>query len=167
MSDVAWLTPEERAAWLAAAALVVKLPYALDTQLQADAGLSFFDYMVLAVLSEQPDRSLQMSDIARFTSASLSRLSHAATRLERQGFLTRTRLPGSGRPTLARLTDAGWEKVVATAPGHVGRVRELLVDAVTPEQLHALRTISETVLDRIDPDAPYPGRDPETRGPAC
>jgi DNA-binding MarR family transcriptional regulator len=156
MSDAAWLTPEERAAWLATSALMVKLPAALDSQLYADAGISFFDYMVLAVLSEQPDHSLQMSEIARFVSGSLSRLSHAAGRLERQGLLTRTRLPGSGRPTLARLTEAGWDKVVATAPGHVARVRELLIDAVAPGQLAALQGIGEIVLGRIDPEDSCP-----------
>jgi hypothetical protein len=63
-----WLNVDERVAWLSAAALVIKLPAALDAQLQADAGLGFFEYMVLAVLSEQPDHTLQMSQIASLAS---------------------------------------------------------------------------------------------------
>ena len=118
-----WLSPAEQTAWLGAAALMMRLPAALDTQLQEDSGLSFFEYMVLAVLSEQPDCSLQMSDIAHATSASLSRLSHTVGRLEKQGFVIRKRIAGPGRSTRAVLTDAGNAKVESAAPGHVRRVR--------------------------------------------
>lgn len=149
---VPWLSPDERQAWLAVAALMMKLPSALDTQLEHDAGLSFFEYMVMAILSEQDDHSLQMSEIAAGVSASLSRLSHTAKRLEQQGFLTRARTAGPGRRTIATLTPAGYEKVTQAAPGHVARVRELLIDAVTPEQLIALQAVGRAVLHRIDPD---------------
>lgn len=148
-----WLNADERAAWLAVAALIVKLPAELDAQLQRDAGLSFFEYMVMAVLSEQPDRSLQMSEIARLASASLSRLSHTAKRLERQGYLRRTRCGGPGRRTTATLTQAGFDKVAEAAPGHVATVRRVLVDAVDPGELETLRVVGGAVLARIDPDA--------------
>ncbi|WP_242494908.1 MarR family winged helix-turn-helix transcriptional regulator [Nocardioides zhouii] len=146
-----WLSDDELAGWMAAAALLIKLPGALDAQLQSEQGLTFFEYMVLAVLSERDDRTLQMSDIAAATSSSLSRLSHVVKRLEAQGLLRRERIPGAGRRTNAVLTDAGWVKVVAAAPGHVARVRHLLVDAVAADDLAALRRISETVIERIDP----------------
>lgn len=146
-----WLSDDERAVWMAAAALLIKLPGALDAQLQAEQGLTFFEYMVLAVLSERDDRTLQMSDIATATSSSLSRLSHVVKRLEAQGLLRRERIPGAGRRTNAVLTDAGHAKVVEAAPGHVARVRHLLVDAVAADDLAALRRISETVVERIDP----------------
>ncbi len=148
--EVRWLSEAERDAWLAVAGLTVKLPAALDAQLQSDAGLSFFEYMVLAVLSEQPDRSMQMSDIAAFASASLSRLSHTATRLERQGLITRKQVPGHGRRTQATLTDAGMEKVRAAAPQHVMHVRKLLIDGLTVEDLAALARIGTETLRRIE-----------------
>lgn len=151
-ADAPWLDADEEEAWLGAAALMVRLPSALDAQLQAESGLSFFEYMALAVLSEQESRSLQMSDIARATSGSLSRLSHTIGRLEKQGLVTRSRLPGAGRRTEARLTDAGYAKVVAAAPGHVRRVRELLIDAVPAEHLRVLGEVGRTVIQRIDPD---------------
>ena len=59
-----WLSPQERAAWLSLVGVMVKLPAALDAQLQRDAGLSYFEYMVLAMLSAQPDRTLRMSELA-------------------------------------------------------------------------------------------------------
>ena len=150
--EVKWLSEDERAAWLAISALTIKLPGALDAQLQADAGLSFFEYMVLAVLSEQSDRTMQMSDIAAFASASLSRLSHTATRLEKQGLITRRQVPGHGRRTEAVLTDAGYEKVLRSAPGHVMHVRHLLIDDLSAGDLAALTRIGRQALRRIEGD---------------
>lgn len=147
-----WLSPQEREAWLATSALMVTLPAALDAQLQRDADLSFFEYMVLAVLAEQPDRTMQMSDIAAFASGSLSRLSHTAKRLERDGYLTRCKVPGPGRRTHATLTDAGHAKVVRTAPGHVAEVRRLLVDNVAPDDLAVLARVGKAITRRLDVD---------------
>lgn len=111
----------------------------------------------MSVLSERPDRSMRMSDLARLASSSLSRLSHAASRLEKQGFLERSRLPGgAGRRTMATLTDAGMDKVVEAAPGHAADVRELLIDVVEPEHLPMLRAVGESVVGRIDPDLGCP-----------
>jgi len=146
----AWLTPDERAAWLALAGMVVRLPAALDAQLQRDAGLSFYEYMVMAMLSEQPDWTLRMTELAGLTNGSLSRLSHVATRLEASGWIRRERCPEDGRATNAVLTEGGFAKVVATAPGHVGAVRSLVIDAVAPGQLGQLRDIGGVVLARVD-----------------
>jgi MarR family protein len=76
----------------------------LDAQLQRDAGLTFFDYMVLALLSGQPGWTMRVSALAAAISASLSRLSHVASRLEARGYFTRQRCPGPGRATSATLT---------------------------------------------------------------
>jgi DNA-binding MarR family transcriptional regulator len=179
-ADARWLTDSELAAWLALAEMVIKLPAALDSQLQRDAGISHFEYMVLAGLSEAPGRSLRMSDLAMFANGSLSRLSHVVKRLEQRGWVRREACPSDGRYTNALLTDEGYAKVVATAPGHVDRVRALVVDALTPEQLGQLRTIGEAVLRRVDPEGcdpegcdpersePWPGRRARTgRTPGC
>jgi DNA-binding MarR family transcriptional regulator len=150
-----WLTPSERAAWVAMAAMMIKLPAALDQQMQRDADLTFFEYMVLAMLSESPQLTQRMSDLAALTSASPSRLSHVASRLERAGFLARQRCPGRGRSTNAVLTDAGCAKVVAAAPAHVAAVREYFIDALTPDQLSTLSDIAGQVRLRLDPDGPW------------
>jgi DNA-binding MarR family transcriptional regulator len=146
-----WLGPDERATWLALAGVLEMLPGALDGQLQRDAGLTFFEYMVLAMLSEQPDRTLRMSQLAAVTNGSLSRLSHVATRLEKQGYLRRVASAQDRRATDAVLTGDGWDKVVATAPGHVEWVRTLVIDPLSPAQQSQLRTIGERILSAIDP----------------
>jgi len=148
-----WLTPEEREAWLSIVRLAGRLPAVLDAQLERDAKLNFFEYTVLAMLSEQTTRSLRMSELAAVTSASLSRLSNVAKRLERQGYLRRQADPDDGRCTLAVLTDAGMAKVVETAPGHVTAARQLVIDAVTPAQLRQLRAANDRILRQIDPEA--------------
>lgn len=150
-----WLSQEERAAWLATAALMISLPAALDVRLQREAGLSFFEYMVLSVLSERPDRSMQMSEVAAGVSASLSRLSHVARKLEERGLLERYRVPGSGRRTNARLTDAGHAAVVAAAPGHVAAVRDYFLDTLEVSDLAALERIGTGVAGLISPGRPF------------
>ena len=105
-----WLTADEREAWLSLVRVAGRLPAVLDAQLERDAGLNFFEYTVLAMLSEQPTRTLGMSQLAAVTSASLSRLSNVAKRLERRGYLRRQTDPGDGRCTQAVLTDAGMAK---------------------------------------------------------
>ena len=141
-----WLSSEEQAAWRSFVALLIRLPAALDAQLQKDADISNFEYMVLSSLSEAPNRTLRMSDLAALASGSLSRLSHVVRRLETRGWIRREPCPGDGRFVNAVLTDDGWAKVVATAPGHVAAVRSLLVDVLTPEQLRSLGAISAQVL---------------------
>jgi DNA-binding MarR family transcriptional regulator len=155
-----WLTDEERDAWIPLVGMLIKLPAALDTQLQRDAGLSHFEYMVLSRLSEASGHALRMSDLAILASGSLSRLSHVVTRLERRGWVRRASCAADGRYTNAVLTDDGWAKVVAAAPGHVAAVRQLVVDALSPEQIGQLRDIAQQIMGRVVPGADWLGRLP-------
>lgn len=136
-----WLNENERRAWLGLGSTFMLLSAALDSQLQREAGMSFFEYSVLAVLSEQPDRSLQLKDLAVLANGSLSRLSHVITRLERRGWVQRSSAT-TGRATYARLTELGYEKVVETAPMHVAEVRRLVFDVLSPDQVGALEEIT-------------------------
>jgi DNA-binding MarR family transcriptional regulator len=130
--------------------MLAKLPTALEAQLQRDAQLSYVEYYVLAGLSDQPSRTLRMSQLAVLANSELSRLSHLISRLEKRGFVRRQPDPTNGRYTNAILTDAGYAHIVAAAPGHVARVRELVVDALGDSTLNTLREISERIVSRID-----------------
>ena len=152
--EVRWLAPDELAAWMTLAALMFKLPGVLDFQLQRDSGLTHFEYLVMAGLSESPDHSRRMSELAGFANGSLSRLSHVVKRLEKRGFVVRRPDVEDGRITVAELTDAGYEQVVAAAPGHVAAVREYVIDALTPEQLAQLKEIGDAIQRKIDPGRP-------------
>jgi DNA-binding MarR family transcriptional regulator len=146
-----WLDADERATWLTLSRIIVKLPSALDAQLERDADLNYFEYLVMAMLSEQETRTLRMSQLAALTNASLSRLSHVAKRLEARGFLRRDPDPDDGRFTRAVLSDAGFDKVVQSARGHVTAVRELVFDALTPLEQRQLRESIGAILTRVDP----------------
>ncbi len=141
-----WLSDEQQASWRAFVALTLRFPAALENQLQRDAGITQFDYLVLSALSEAPDHTLRMSELAALASGSVSRLSHVVSRLEGKGWVRRESPPGDGRFINAVLTGDGWQKVLATAPGHVAAVRELLIEVLTPEEFEQLGTISAKVL---------------------
>jgi DNA-binding MarR family transcriptional regulator len=141
-----WLTDEQQAAWRPFIALLLRLPAALDAQLQRDAGITNFDYLVLSGLSESPGRTLRMSELAAIANSSLSRLSHVVSRLEARGWVRREPCPGDGRFINAVLTNEGWQKVLATAPGHVAAVQELLLAPLTEEEFKQLGAISAKVL---------------------
>lgn len=155
--ETRWLTEEERRAWLRLIAVTELLPATLDAELRRDAGLTHFEYFVLAMLSEAPDRTLRMTTLAQRTNASLPRLSHVVRRLENRLLVERFPCPQDGRATNARLTAAGWDAVVAAAPGHVDTVRRLVLDPLTPTQVTQLRRIGDALLIRLDPDGRMTG----------
>ncbi|MFE5310815.1 MarR family winged helix-turn-helix transcriptional regulator [Isoptericola sp. NPDC056605] len=146
-----WLDEDQQRSWSSVAALLMTLPATLDAQLRADAGLNLFEYHVLSALGEAPDRTLGMSDLAALSRGSLSRLSHAVGRLERSGLVERTACSDGRRRMEARLTEAGWRKLEAAAPGHVREVRRLVVDALGEDQLAALGAAADVVVRTIDP----------------
>ena len=148
--DPRWLTPEEQQTWRALTSLLVRLPATLDAQLRRDAGITHFDYQVLSQLSEQPGRRLRLRELATLVDSSLQRLSQVVTRLETKGWVERVPDPADGRTTLAVLTDAGFEKVVATAPGHAAEVLDLAIDPLSPDQHRAMREIAERIVGTIE-----------------
>ena len=147
-----WLSDQERDTWLEVATLVLQLPGVLDAQLQRDAGLRLFEYMVMSWLSMAPDRQIRMGELAQLARGSMSRLSNVVTRLEHRGFVRRVTDPTNGRYTLAVLTDAGWDTVVGAAPGHVRAVRRYVLDPLTPEQIRALLDAASPIARRIRDD---------------
>lgn len=149
-AETRWLSPEELTAWRSFSRMVAKLQWALECQLQRTAGLSFVEYHALAMLSERPDHTMRMSELADLTNASLSRLSHLVKRLEQRALVRRQPDPDNGRFTKAILTDQGYATLVATAPAHVAAVRELVIDAVTPAQLRQFGAGAERIIERID-----------------
>jgi DNA-binding MarR family transcriptional regulator len=146
-----WLSAEEQRAWLAWLGATELLMGSLDAQLQRDAGFPHAYYAILAQLSQAPDRTLRMSDLASVVNASPSRLSHAVGKLEERGWVTRSPSTCDKRSTMCTLTDAGFDVLAEQAPGHVEAVRTHLFDALTPEQVGQLEQICNAVLDGLDP----------------
>ena len=149
-SPVEWLSADELQSWLAVVRLMNWLPWSIDQQLQRESGLAMVEYQVLAMLSEQPRRTMRMSSLADVTNASLSRLSRVVTRLEDRGLVRREADPTDGRFTNAILTDDGHLTIVDAAPSHVAHVRRVVIDALSSEQLRRLGRDAERIMARID-----------------
>jgi len=148
-----WLTDEEEQAWRAVASVMHKLGWALECELERDSDLSFIEYHTLARLSEEPAHTLRMSELADVTNASLSRLSHLVTRLEKWGFVRREPDPTNGRYTNAILTKSGYDKLRDSAPAHVEAVRQLVIDGFSAAELAKLRAFCERIVTRVDASA--------------
>ena len=151
MTEPRWLTPEQLCAWKKLIAVVELLPGTLESQLQRDSGLSHFEYFTLAMLSEAPDRTLRMTSLAAQTNATLARLSHVVTRLEKRGLVRREACAEDRRATNAILTPAGWTTVEAAAPGHVATVLATVIDPLTSTDVADLDRIMGRILDVLDP----------------
>ena len=152
MTEPRWLDEDEQRTWRAYVAAVALVERTLDRQLQRDSGMPHTYYMVLAMLSEAPGRQARMSWLADVTSSSPSRLSHAVARLEERGWVRRERDSTDRRGSVAGLTQAGWEALVAAAPGHVAQVRSTLFDPLTREQVGQLEQILSAVLSGPESD---------------
>jgi len=144
-----WLTKDQQRAWRAYVEAVRLLTESLDAQLQADADMPHAYYEILVRLSESPDRRLRMAELATGTQSSRSRVSHAVARLEERGWVRREPCPSDRRGQLAVLTDTGYAALAAAAPGHVARVRATVIDALSPDQLHALADASTAIAAAV------------------
>ncbi len=141
-----WLTADEQRTWRAFLTACQSLFGAIDAQLLRDSGLPHGYYEILVHLSEAPGRALRMSELAKASTYSKSRLSHAVARLEERDLVVRRECPTDRRGQVAQLTDEGFAVLAAAAPGHVDQVRRSLIDALTPEQVRQLAAISAAVI---------------------
>lgn len=151
MAETRWLDEEERRTWLAFVYSTRLFFEHLGRDLQRDADLPFAYYEILMILSESPDRSMRMSELADASLSSRSRLSHAVARLEAAGWVRRDTCPSDRRGSFAVLTDQGFAVLEAAAPSHVESVRAHFFDVLSPAQLDALRDISETLARHLIP----------------
>lgn len=162
MSGTRWLDDEEQRTWRAYIRTSQLLQDALERQLQRDSGIPHTYYMILVVLSESPGRTMTMSELSSILRYSVSRLSHAVSRLEEKGWVRRVKRPEDRRTTVAELTDEGFAALVQAAPGHVEEVRRVLFDPLTPAQVRRFREVLTTILTAYESQEP-PGEDERPR----
>jgi DNA-binding MarR family transcriptional regulator len=144
-TEVKWLTAEQQTHWRAFRGGAARLFAALEHELERDTGLSTHEYEVLVRLSETPDRTLRMAQLADNIAHSRSRLTHTIRRMEERGLVTRAPCVEDARGVNCVMTEKGWEVLVAAAPLHVQSVRDHLVDVLTDEQFAALGDAMEAV----------------------
>lgn len=144
-----WLTDDEQAIWRAFLHATTLLDDHLDRQLQRDAGIPHMYYALLSTLSETPDRRMRMTELAEQAKITRSRLSHAVTRLEGDGWVRRESCPTDRRGQVCVLTDEGYAELARMAPGHVTAVRAAIFDRLTPEQKQQLGEISRVIAEGL------------------
>jgi DNA-binding MarR family transcriptional regulator len=147
---VRWLDADEQKAWRS----YDRATRLLDGAIQRDLachGVSHDEYEILVNLSEQPCRSMRMSDLAESVVNSRSRLTHTVGRLENRGYVRREASPDDRRGVLCVMTDEGFATLEVAARSHVTGVRENLLDQMTREQFLALGDALEGVRHHLDP----------------
>ena len=143
----------ESDAWLRLVTVLELLPVALDAQLQQDAGMTHYEFMVLSLLRFAPDATLQSKELATRTNATLPRLSHVVSRMVDRRWVEKLPCPGDRRATNVHLTDDGRRAVVRATAGHIAHARRLVVDRLDREQLAALAVIGARIAEVLDPNA--------------
>ena len=151
MAEVRWLSDAEQRAWRAYLEATMLLFETLDRQLQADAHMPHGYYEILVRLSERPDRTMRMSELAEATRSSRSRLSHAVSRLEERRWVERRDCETDRRGQLAALTDTGRAALEQAAPGHVAEVRKHVIDRLSATQVTQLADIAELIVAGLSP----------------
>lgn len=134
-----WLDDDQQDLWQALLTVVIALPAALDRQLQRDAGISNFEYGVLAQLSMADEATMRLSELARLCDSTQPRLSKVMDRFEARNWVARRTDPGDGRYTLATLTDTGRrearrERTGTRRAGETARVRSAQRRSAPPPQ---------------------------------
>lgn len=145
VAEARWLDERERATWRALMSMKRHLEEALDRQL-ASVGLSSADYAVLVRLTDRPDGSLRLFELADRLGWERSRASHHVARMAARGMVRKEFCVSDRRGAFVTLTARGRAAMRAAAPGHIETVRRVFIDRLTPEQLDAVRDAAETVV---------------------
>jgi DNA-binding MarR family transcriptional regulator len=146
-----WLDDHQLTVWRALMRTTIGLLGTLDNELQAAHGLSMGDYEVLVILSEAPERSMRMTDLAGTLHLSPSGITRRIDGLVRDGLVERHRCPTDRRGSYAVLTDTGFARIEEAAPTHVRGVRAHFIDRLSDRQLENLADVLAQV--EIDDDA--------------
>jgi DNA-binding MarR family transcriptional regulator len=140
-----WLSEPEQRSWRALIDVTTGVLATLDNELRAEHGLSLGEYEVLARLSEEPEHSLRMTDLAGRLRLSPSGITRRIDGLVRAGLVERRQCPSDRRGSNAVLTREGMHRLRAAAPAHVRGVRAHFVDQLSAQQLADLAAALSSV----------------------
>lgn len=146
-----WLSADEQLAWRSFVETIFEMNGALEADL-ASTGLTLGDYQVLVYLSEAPDRSRRMCDLAVQLQLSPSGLTRRLDGLVKRGDVARIPSERDRRVMLAVLTDVGLRHLEEAAPVHVRSVRARMLDHVDHADLAAVTRVFESVHAALHAD---------------
>jgi DNA-binding MarR family transcriptional regulator len=138
--------PEGLRAWAGLCELVDTVRVLLNRQLQAEAGLTLAENLVLCQVAMAPERRLRMVDIAAHLNVAKSAVTKTVDRLEQRGLLVRERDPADRRSVYAALTDRGLKTFAAAQPAYLRAVDQYFAGLLNRAQLRSLRRACSSVL---------------------
>ena len=144
-----WLDAAQQHAWRALVIGTTLLMDRLDDDLRRAFNISLTEYEILVRLSERPDRSIRMAQLADALAHSRSRVTHTIDRMEKAGYVVRGTTPEDGRGIVATMTDKGLELLEKAAPLHLEGVRAYLVDVAAPADFKAVGRVMDAVTDQL------------------
>ena len=143
-------TSAELRTWREFIETVEALSWRLASRLQSESSLSQGDYQVLLALSEADGHRMRSSELAAVIGWERSRLSHHLGRMEKRGLVSRDPCAADGRGAEVVLAAHGSDCFRRATIPHLRAVRELFMDALTPEQLAATDDIVGTLRRHLD-----------------
>ncbi len=144
-----WLSQEQQRNWRSFIGGVTVLMDHLDRDLRTQHDLSLGEYEILVRLSEAPNRSIRMAELAAAVAHSRSRVTHTISRLERDGIVRRDTCSDDGRGVSAVLTDHGFSVLEKAAHTHVRGVNEYLIVNAPDEEFDVVGRVLERVLKTL------------------
>jgi DNA-binding MarR family transcriptional regulator len=145
-----WLNPEQLHAWRSFLLAYARVVQYLNDDMQATSDMPLTWYDVLVHLSEAPEGTLCMTDLAESVFISRSGLTRLVDRMEIGGLVRRAPAPDDRRRMMASLTEEGFRRLAEAAPGHVEALRKVMIDLLDDTDVSALAA----VMDKIT--APVP-----------
>ncbi|MET0453058.1 MAG: MarR family transcriptional regulator [Mycobacterium sp.] len=138
-------TGEEVGLWRALGRVTQRLPRLLDEAMVRDTGLTMTEFAILDALSEAPDTTARVSELAAAIGLSPSRVSRALDALTSHGWCRRQPDVRDKRAALAVLSDEGRERVKAAMPHHQRLAHEYVL-AHVPTDVRAALTAALTAI---------------------
>jgi DNA-binding MarR family transcriptional regulator len=151
-TPVPGLDGDEEILWRSLVELLLRLPQVLDQHFDREAKVSMTDYSVLVALSEASAGELRMGELAEATALSRSRTSRVVDDLIRRSLVTRRKCEQDGRSALAALTPEGQAVLAAAYPGHLARVRSLVLDHITKSEMRTMTQALSRILIALRDD---------------
>ncbi|MGC4878038.1 MarR family winged helix-turn-helix transcriptional regulator [Micromonospora sp. DT43] len=152
------LSAEQLGAYFALVEVSSLLQYAVDEHLRVDGDLSYVQFQLLARLVDAPGGKLRMTDLADGVVYSRSGLTYQAGLLEKRGLITRSPSPDDERSVMVAVTDVGRDLIAQVLPGHVDRVRDLLFEPLTGDDVATLNSVLGRVRDHMRAAPPRSAR---------
>ncbi|MFF5141665.1 MarR family winged helix-turn-helix transcriptional regulator [Streptomyces sp. NPDC013157] len=123
----------------------------LERGLQRACDISKAEFSVLVTLWQAGGREMRVGELSESLDWDKSRVSHQLTRMEKRGFVQRTRYGADGRRAGIGLTAEGRRAAQSAVLVHGANIRRHVLDSLTPEQASVIRSWSEQAVDRLEP----------------